>query len=90
LFYRPIAQNALMDAPMKARLLSVLLAALIAGVAVYSPSAESQIGSRAKSDQAEPEQIDFMTLHSQAANAMQSLQSAQDRRVASQDTAATF
>jgi hypothetical protein len=76
-----IAQNALMDAPMKARLLSVLLAALIAGVAVYSPSAEIQI---------EPDQIDFASLHSQAAGALQSLQCAQDRGAAPQDTAATF
>jgi hypothetical protein len=80
-----IAQNALMDAPMKARLLSVLVAALIAGVAVYSPAAETQIGK-----QIEPDQIDFASLHSQAASALQSLQSAQDRRAALQDTAATF
>ena len=64
---------------MKARLLSVLLAALIAGVAVYTPTAE---GPR------EPDQIDFALLHGQAAAALQLLQTAQEQRVAPQQAAA--
>ncbi len=58
---------------MKARLLSVLIAALIAGVAVYTPAAEGQ---------PEPDQIDFASLHSQASAALQTLQSAQARQLA--------
>jgi hypothetical protein len=65
---------------MKARLLSVLLAALIAGVAVYSPSAETQI---------EPDQIDFAILHGQAAAALQLLQSAREQRLLPQQAAAS-
>ncbi len=64
---------------MKARLLSVLLAAVIAGVAVYTPAAEGQ---------PEPDQIDFAELHGQAAAALQLLQSAQAQRVAPQQAAA--
>jgi hypothetical protein len=64
---------------MKARLLSVLLAALIAGVAVYTPVAEGQ---------PEPDQIDFALLHGQAAAALQLLQTAQEQRVARQQAAA--
>jgi hypothetical protein len=54
---------------MKARLLSVLLAALVAAVAVYTPVAEGQ---------REPDQIDFAILHGQAAAALQLLQSARE------------
>lgn len=64
---------------MKARLLSVLLAALIAGVAVYTPHAEGQ---------REPDQIDFALLHGQAAAALQLLQTAQEQRLAPQQAAA--
>ena len=66
---------------MKARLLSVLLAALIAGAAVYTPAAEGQH---------EPDQIDFASLHGQAAAALQLLQSAQERNAPQQAAAATF
>ena len=65
---------------MKARLLSVLLAALIAGVAVYTPVAEGQ---------REPDQIDFAILHGQAAAALQLLQSAREQRLLPQQTAAS-
>jgi hypothetical protein len=68
-----------MDDPMRARLLSVLLAALIAGVAVYTPSAEGQ---------PEPDQIDFAELHGQAAAALQMLQTSQERNLAPQQAAA--
>ena len=64
---------------MKARLLSVLLAALIAGIAVYTPASEGQ---------PEPDQIDFALLHGQAAAALQLLQTAQEQRVAPQQAAA--
>lgn len=64
---------------MKARLLSVLLAALIAGVAVYTPAPEGQ---------PEPDQIDFAILNGQATAALQLLQSAQEQRLALQPAAA--
>ncbi len=68
-----------MGAPMKAGLLSFLLAAAIAGLAVETASVDVQ---------AEPEPIDFTGLHSQATAALQTLQSAQQQRGAPQETAA--
>ena len=62
---------------MKARLLSVLVAAMIAGVASYSPLAESQ---------PELAAIDFVQLNSQAMAALQTLRFSQEIRFAQQDT----
>jgi hypothetical protein len=60
---------------MTSRMLSVFAAAMIAGLVVYDPSAEIQ---------RVPDPIDFMRLNSQAAAALQLLQSAQAQRVALQ------
>jgi hypothetical protein len=70
-----------MDDPMKTGLLSILFAALIAGVAVYTPPAEGQ---------PEPDQIDFASLHSQAASALQLLQTSQAQRITLAETTAAF
>jgi hypothetical protein len=54
---------------MKVQLFTMLVAVVAYANLVYKPSAEAQ---------AESDPIDFASLHSQAANALQSLQSAQE------------
>jgi hypothetical protein len=67
---------------MKVQLFTLLVALVVYANLAYTPTVE---------DQAEPNPIDFVSLHSQAANALQSLQNAQESRAATQDmAAATF
>jgi hypothetical protein len=70
-----------MDDPMKIGLLSVLFAALVAGAAVYTPAVDGQ---------PEADQIDFASLHSQAASALQVLQTSQAQRITLAETTAAF
>jgi hypothetical protein len=60
---------------MTSRMLSVFAAAMIAGLVVYDPSAETQPG---------PEPIDFTHLNGQAAAALQSLRALQAQRIVPQ------
>jgi hypothetical protein len=73
---------------MKVQLFTLLVALVAYANLVYTPSAE---------DMAEPDPIDFISLRTQAASALQALQSSaqervqersQERRIAAQDTAA--
>lgn len=66
------AQKAPMVDTMKCRIMSVVAAAMIAGLAVYEPSAETR-------QSADP--IDFAHLNQQAAAALQHLQTAQQQRL---------
>lgn len=75
------AQNARMVGAMKARLLSVAAAAMIAGLVVCDPPTEAQ---------RVPDPIDFVHLNHQAAAALQMLQAAQAQRLTEAETAATF
>ena len=58
---------------MKVQLFTMLVAAVAYSHFIYKPSTGAQ---------STPDPIDFASLHSQAANALQSLQSAQENRVA--------
>jgi hypothetical protein len=71
----PNAQNAPMVDAMTNRMLSVFAAAMFAGLVVYVPPAEVH---------RVPDPIDFARLNSQAAAALQSLQSSQAQRRALQ------
>jgi hypothetical protein len=65
---------------MKIKLASCLFAALaIAAAAVYSPSADGK---------AEAVTVDFVSLHNKANSALQTLQVAEQRRIALQQAAA--
>ena len=65
---------------MKVQLFTLLVALVVYANLTYTPTVEDQA--------AEPDPIDFVSLHSQAADALQSLQNAQQSRVATQDVAA--
>ncbi len=67
---------------MKVQLFTILVATIAFANLIYKPSADIQ---------AAPDPIDFASLHTQAATALQQLQSAQEHRVAGQQTStATF
>lgn len=66
---------------MKVQLFSMLVFAIAFASLTYRPTAE---------EQAEPGQIDFASLHGQAASALQSLQASQAQRAASVEIIAAF